>query len=256
MIRSNLSSPSRSLLLCVALSVAVSACGEDKGGADTTGATTTAATSDATTAPTTTAPTHDATTAPTTTDATTDAPGDTTSTSGSSTDTGDPPAPLCPEHAAVDACCCFEATPADEPQEVDVVCPSDELCPAVEFECDDVDLFCTSNTEVALQCTLEALAAGKDIGKLLVHYDIGQGYGDTRIELYLQNDRTVYMVREDILDLGDSYSTTGRYDLKPSSYYQDCAALPSVDEQAKCLMEPIEAQVTEECIQAFYNDAL
>ncbi len=182
---------------------------------------------------------------------------DTGSTEGTATDPTGGPAPVaCPEHGKVDACCCFEAKPVDAPRYVEVVCPATALCDIVEFECDDLDVICTTTTAPALECALTALSAGTGTGLVEVHYNIGSGYGDTRIKVYMQGDGTAYIVNREALDLSDVHNPTGRFDLKPKAYFDDCLAAMTDDEKAKCLMTVHDGELTEQCIGELYADAL
>lgn len=179
-----------------------------------------------------------------------------TDTSGDTEPTGGPAPAACPEHAKVDACCCFAAKPDDDPRYVEVVCPAAALCEVVEFECDDLDLLCATTTGPALECALTALSAGTGAGLVEVHYNIGGGYGDTRIKIYMQGDGTAYIVYREALDLSDVHRPTGRFDLKPKAYFDDCLAKPSDDERAKCLMAVSEGEASEQCIGELYAEAL
>lgn len=170
--------------------------------------------------------------------------------------TGGAPAETCPDHPRVDACCCFAALPADEPRYVETQCPSMALCDAVEFDCSQIDETCTTSTEPALACALAALADGTKVGGLVVHYNIDGGYGDTRLEIDLQGDGTAYIVREDVLDLSDVHRPTGRFDLKPKSYFDGCIAAMTVDEKSDCLDDIVAGEATELCIGELYADAL
>lgn len=214
----------------------VTACPGDKGvGDDTSGAATDPATGPATA----------------TDSGTTAGPG----TTGEPEPTGGQAA-SCPEHAKVDACCCFEARPVDEPRYVEVVCPATALCDTVEFECDDLDVICTTTTAPALECALTTLAAGTGVGLVEVHYNIGSGYGDTRLKVYMQGDGTAYIVNRQVLDLSDVHRATGLFVLQPKAYFDECKATMTDDEQAKCLMAPYDGGLTEQCVEELYAEAL
>lgn len=158
----------------------------------------------------------------------------------------EPPVALCPDAEAVDACCCFEAGTAS----VKNVCAAQTLCPAAEIECDDLGT-CTSADEVAIDCALDALIAGEQVGALRVHYTVIMG--QHTIELHLQGDRTAYVIDGEELDLNGYYKPTGRHDLRPASFFTTCRA-GDLTAKADCLRDAVDGEATEVCLDSFVYD--
>ncbi|WAS92506.1 hypothetical protein [Nannocystis punicea] len=184
------------------------------------------------------------------TDTSTTGPGaSTTEPTSSTTDTGEPGA-LCPEHTAADACCCFEAH-MNISSTVENVCGTTSLCPAVEFECSEIDETCTTADEDAVNCMLDALAAGTMIGSLSVHYDIDSNYGQRKLDLYLQGDRTAYVADKEELDVSGHFAPTGRYELREAAYFDTCRAAADIQAKADCLEDLVTGEASEVCIDAF-----
>jgi len=208
----------------------------------TTSEPTTGPTTGTTTGPTSAAPT----TAASTTDvSTTDA--STTDVSGSTTD--EPPPALCPDHTATDACCCFE----EFANGVGKVCGTQSLCPEAVFDCSEIDATCTTKDEAPIDCVLTALADGTMVGALQVQYYIDGGYGQRRIELFLQGDGTAYAIEKQELDLSGYFRPTGRYILQAQEYFTTCLASDDVQAKSNCL-EDITGALSEVCFDGFnYN---
>lgn len=176
------------------------------------------------------------------------------STAGLETDTGDTdtgePSALCPEHTAADACCCFEAH-VNLSSSVDNVCGTTSLCPAAEFECNDIDQTCATTDEAAVNCMLDALAVGTMVGSLTVHYDVDDGYGQRKIDLYLQGDRTAYVADKEELDISGWFKPTGLYTLREATYFDTCRAAVDLQVKADCLKDLVAGAASEICIDAF-----
>jgi len=196
-------------------------------------------------------PSTDKTTASesTTDSSTTGTSAPTTEPTSSSTDTGEPGA-LCPEHTAADACCCFEAH-VSLSSSVENVCGTTSLCPAVEFECSDIDQTCTTADEDAVNCMLDALADGTMIGALTVHYDIDNNYGQRKIDLYLQGDRTAYVADKQELDASGYFTPIGLYNLREAAHFDTCRAAMDVQAKADCLEDIVAGEASEVCIESF-----
>lgn len=194
----------------------------------------------------------------TTTDAsTTGTTGPTTGTSeptSTSTDTttGEPNA-LCPDHTAADACCCFEAHVSTS-STVENVCGTTGLCPAAEFECSEIDETCTAADEAAVDCVLDALSAGTMVGSLTIHYVIDDFYGQRKIDLYLQGDRTAYVADKEELDVSGFFEPTGLYDLREAAYFDACRAEADLQAKADCLEDIVEGEASEVCIESFHYE--
>ncbi|MCY1012719.1 hypothetical protein OV079_45740 [Nannocystis pusilla] len=165
------------------------------------------------------------------------------------TDTGEPSA-LCPEHTAADACCCFEAH-VNLSSTVENVCGTTSLCPAVEFECSEIDETCTAADEAAVDCVLAALSAGTMIGALTIHWDIDNGYGQRKIDVYLQGDRTAYVAHKEELDASGFFEPVGLYDLREAAHFDACRAEADLQAKADCLETVVEGEASEVCIESF-----
>ena len=173
-----------------------------------------------------------------------------TTTDGSSSSTTGEPAGLCPDHATTDACCCFEAF-MNLSSTVNTVCGTQSLCAPAEFECSDIDQTCAAVDEKTVNCVLAALADGTMIGSVSIRYDIDNGYGQRKIDVYFQGDKTAYVADKDELDLSGYFKPTGRHTLQDASYFQTC--LDSGDAQAKadCLKTVVVGPASEVCIDEF-----
>lgn len=167
----------------------------------------------------------------------------------SSTDKDEPGA-LCPDHAAADACCCFEAH-VNLSSSVENVCGTTSLCPAVEFECSEIEETCTAADEAAVDCVLDALADGTAVGALTVHYVIDNYYGQRKIDLYLQGDRTAYVADKEELDASGYFKPIGLYDLREAAHFDTCRAAMDVQAKADCLEELVAGEASEVCIESF-----
>ena len=182
---------------------------------------------------------------------TTGTTGTTGPTTGPSTDsdTGEPGA-LCPDHTAADACCCFEAH-VNLSSTVENVCGTTSLCPAVEFECSEVDETCTAADEAAVDCVLAALSAGTMVGSLSIHWVIDNYYGQRKIDVYLQGDRTAYVAHKEELDLSGYFEPVGLYDLREAAHFDACRAEADLQAKAECLKTVVEGEASEVCIESF-----
>lgn len=193
------------------------------------------------------------TTGGTTGEPTTSSAGTTTTestTDGSSSGTTGEPAGLCPDHTTTDACCCFEAF-MNLSSTVNTVCDTQSLCAPAEFECSDINQTCAPVDEKVVNCVLAALADGTMIGSVSIRYDIDNGYGQRKIDVYFQGDKTAYVADKDELDLSGYFKPTGRHTLQDASYFQTC--LDSGDAQAKadCLKTVVVGPASEVCIDEF-----
>lgn len=175
--------------------------------------------------------------------------GPSTEPASTDTDTGEPSA-LCPDHTAADACCCFEAH-VNLSSTVENVCGTTSLCPAVEFECSEIDETCTTADEAAVDCVLAALAAGTMVGSLTIHYDIDSNYGQRKIDVYLQGDRTAYVAHKEELDASGYFEPVGRYDLREAAHFNACRAETDLQAKAECLKTVVDGEASEVCIESF-----
>jgi hypothetical protein len=163
----------------------------------------------------------------------------------------------CDEHELVDACCCFAVTAPGSgptPPTIEVGCGDQPLCPSFEVLCGDPEDFmsttpCSMTTDAAaLDCALEALAAGK-AGSLQfeLRHPTGGGFWGETIHYYLRGDDTA-------LQLSSGYSDSANWaevvhrTLKPGTFFSDCLGADTVEAKVTCLEEATTDDVLEQCI--------
>ena len=191
-------------------------------------------------------------TASTTTDTSTTADTSTTdvdTTDGTTGTTGEP-SNLCPDHTATDACCCFE-THMDF--SVSNVCGTESLCALAQFECNQGDNTCTAVDEAVVDCVLEALRDGTMTGELKVDYNIDQGFGRRKIDLYLQGDGTAFVVDALEEDLSGVARPTGRHALREPAYFEECL-MGDAQAKADCLENVLGDKASEVCTEEYQYD--
>ncbi|MBA3550466.1 MAG: hypothetical protein H0T76_28660 [Nannocystis sp.] len=185
----------------------------------------------------------------------------TAASTAASTETGEPTegsAVACPDHASVDACCCFEliGTP---PVGVSTVCAAEQapLCPKVKFECDPSGLDtpeypCVSaEDEAAVDCALKALAGVKP-GSLHIEYIGNNNYWYRNVKYALQGDGTTYLVHSLAVDASEVFDPTGRFTLKAPAYFTDCLA-QDIGARGDCLRSGVMGAASEVCLDEFDN---
>ncbi|HEY0136210.1 MAG TPA: hypothetical protein VGB85_19130 [Nannocystis sp.] len=172
-----------------------------------------------------------------------------TTTDGTTGTTGEP-SNLCPDHMATDACCCFETHMGFS---VSNVCGTESLCALAQFECNQNDDTCTAVDEVVVDCVLEALRDGTMAGELKVDYNIDQGFGRRKIDLYLQGDGSAYVVDANEEDLSGVSRATGRHLLREPAYFEDCL-MGDAQIKADCLENVLGGKATEVCTDEYQYD--
>jgi hypothetical protein len=162
----------------------------------------------------------------------------------------------CPDHPAVDACCCFEAETNDGHRSVANVCGGSELCPQVALECEGAALGgpCTAvDSEANLDCVLQALAGDKP-GSVDVTYTpaMSDGYPNRSLRYFVVGDGTVFL--QDITRRGDTseHAAIGRRMVQPASFFTDCLA-GTVQDRAGCVLQAALAEASEVCVEAFVS---
>jgi hypothetical protein len=159
----------------------------------------------------------------------------------------------CPEHPAVDACCCF----LDGGNHVSTVCePAASPCATVDLACgDSLDgpgSPCTSaKDEAALDCALEVLA-GTEAASLELSFHAEDFYWYETLRLHVQGDGTVYKIEARAVDLSEVFEPTGRFSLKPAAFFTDCLA-EDLTGKAECLRAAVEGEITEMCLGEIVN---
>lgn len=164
----------------------------------------------------------------------------------------------CPDHASVDACCCFELI-GDPPQAVSTVCAAEAppLCPKVSFVCDpdgldDTEAPCVSaDDEAAVDCALQALADNKP-GTLHIEYIGNNNFWYRNVQYALQGDGTTYLIHALALDLSEQFDATGRFMLKPPAFFSDCLA-QDIGARGECLRTGVMGDASEVCLPEFVN---
>ncbi len=169
-------------------------------------------------------------------------------------ETDDPTGGACSGSTSVDACCCF----ASGGNFVETVCtPLAETCAKVDLSCgSDLDgpegATCTAAVdEAAVDCALQALAAG-DAGRLELSFHADGFYWYETLVLHMQGDGTVYKVESTAVDASEVYDPTGRFALRPASYFSDCLA-EDLAGKAACLRAPVMGEITEQCLGEIVN---
>ncbi len=173
-----------------------------------------------------------------------------TATDGSSGGTTEDPGALCPDHATTDACCCFEAF-MNTASTVNTVCGTESLCAPAEFECSDIDQTCIAVDEKVVNCVLAALADATMVGSVSIRYDIDNGYGQRKIDVYFQGDKTAYVADKEELDASGYFKPTGRHTLQDAAYFQTCLDSGDVQAKADCLKTVVTGTISEVCIDEF-----
>lgn len=149
---------------------------------------------------------------------------------------------LCPDHNAVDACCCF----SDVPNGIgpNLVCDVDWLCPTIVLRKDE-ELVLSSCPET-VDCALAALIAGKPgaIGWTIITG--GEG-GRDATDLFIAGDGTGFEWSYSEYDLGCSIDPVRHWMLESKDYFIGCTKKAAVLERFKCLTGAF-GELLEECI--------
>lgn len=139
----------------------------------------------------------------------------------------------CPEHAHVDACCCFvSGFPA-----AGVVCERQELCQEIVVA-SDVPNSAQETTACpqAIDCALAALIEGKP-GTL--RWRVDSHWGQEVMEIHLVGDGTAFTSYLYEQDLGCAGSSVERRNLRAASYFADCAGKPGALDRFACVSDPM-----------------
>lgn len=148
----------------------------------------------------------------------------------------------CPEHAHVDACCCFvSGFPA-----AGVVCGRQELCQEIVVA-SDVPNSAQETTACpqAIDCALAALVAGEP-GTL--RWRVDSHWGQEVMELHLVGDGTAYTSYLYEQDVGCAGSFVERRELRAASYFADCAGKPGALDRFACVRDPLgPGDIVEQC---------
>lgn len=150
---------------------------------------------------------------------------------------------LCPDHTAVDACCCCFS---DVPNGIgpNVVCDVVGLCPTIVLR-KDAGLVLLSCPET-VDCALAALIAGKPgaIGWTLITG--GEG-GKDATDLFIAGDGTAFEWSYSEYDLGCSIDPVRHWMLESKDYFIGCTEKTAVLDRFECLTGAF-GEVLEECI--------
>jgi hypothetical protein len=184
---------------------------------------------------------------------TTTTPGETTvMTTEMDTSTTEAPPPVCPDHEATDACCCF--TDDNGHQEV---CPVTELCGVVEILCLDDEMApeCPSGMvevadETELTCALTALANGANgVLRFKIDSKVDAGYWGQEWALYLQGNDTAYVRTYKYLDLSGTYEPLGLRMLNAMSSFGKCMSEDAAT-RIGCLRNAASGEISEQCLDS------
>lgn len=168
-----------------------------------------------------------------------DTAGDTSTTTATTTATGEPttgaPAAPCPDHTAVDDCCCF----VDNLDYIDVVCPTAVLCSAMLGSCNNADYSdCAPDdaaAEAAVDCMLDALQADKP-GTVFwtLTYPGDPGENDRNVIVHTSGAGELFWRGEDYFGIATDVLGAQRYSLAALGL-DACAAEPTATARFECL---------------------
>lgn len=167
--------------------------------------------------------------------------------------TGGAPA-LCPEHAAVDDCCCFEHEMSELHGSVSNVCGETPLCPLVVFQCEGVTLDgpCTMvGSEDDLDCVVKVFAEALP-GTVAIRYETMEGYPNRFVQYFLVGDGTAFRIDRTTPGEYSEWAATGRYTLQESTFFADCV-MGTVEQRAVCVAQATVGDALEVCVEAFVS---
>ncbi len=163
--------------------------------------------------------------------------------------TGTPTADGCPDHAAVDDCCCFGGL-VGEPY-VEVLCPAEQLCSNVHGECLGDFTGCTSADESAIDCVLAALQADKPG---VVSWDlrwVGADQPELDVSVYVSGHGDLFWLG--IEETGDpSYFYGVQHYPVAALDLPACAAEPTASARFECLRGAF-VSPSELCVEPQYS---
>lgn len=163
-----------------------------------------------------------------------------------------------PLPAATSDCCCFTLDEDDASLRND--CPEVELCGKPSFDCSIFDPDCpvtegddgpvefTVDDMAAVTCVLEALRDGTP-GQVSWYFGSAEtdGQHSKGVRYWIQQDRRVFVVRDDRYDLSYTVEETREETLKDAAYFTDCLAGPDVRTIALCLHATTSGEVLQVC---------
>lgn len=156
----------------------------------------------------------------------------------------------CPDHPAIDDCCCFTRED-EEDAPLELVCPEGpELCERSTLECPpEMDCIGVSD-EALVDCALSALK-GQTPGKIHVHINIDD---DTQRDIFyhIVGDGTVFRIDTNSFDFMGTVDT-GRFTLQSPDVFDACL-MGSLAEKADCLIEAVIGASEEICVPQFGFD--
>lgn len=190
---------------------------------------------------------------PTTTDTTFETPGVSSTgpdDAGDESSTGEPVLG-CPDHPAIDDCCCFFQDGEEPAASLGLACPEGpELCERSVLECPPEQDCIDVNDEALVDCALSALK-GQTAG--VIHVDINID-DDTQRDIFyhIVGDGSVFRVDGNRFDFMGTVDT-GRFTLQSPDFFDACL-MGSLAEKADCLIEAVIGASEEICVPQFGFD--